>query len=251
MLFTKMNQIIDEISAEVAEREDLIECIAIALLSCKNLFILGETGQAKSHAINLFRRRITGAKQFERLMSKQTDEERLDLSSLIPGNLPQDELMQDETYVAGNAAITADCAVRLAGEKLKAIFRDSPALILGWGRIGKCLAQLLAGLGCPVTVAARKESDRAILSALGIRALDYRELPATLDRYSLIFNTVPEMVLKAEPPETCVCIDLASRRGIPGDSVIWARGLPGVHAPRSSGKLIAERILYYLKEEQQ
>jgi len=161
------------------------------------------------------------------------------------------DLMQDETYVAGNAAITADCAVRLAGEKLKAIFRDSPALILGWGRIGKCLAQLLAGLGCPVTVAARKESDRAILSALGIRALDYRELPATLDRYSLIFNTVPEMVLKAEPPETCVCIDLASRRGIPGDSVIWARGLPGVHAPRSSGKLIAERILYYLKEEQQ
>ena len=35
MLFTKMNQIIDEISAEVAEREDLIECIAIALLSRK------------------------------------------------------------------------------------------------------------------------------------------------------------------------------------------------------------------------
>jgi len=102
MLFTKMNQIIDEVTAEVAEREDLIECIAIALLSRKNLFILGETGQAKSHAINLFRRRITGAKQFERLMSKQTDEEhlfgRLDLASLIPGNLPQDELMRDDTY---------------------------------------------------------------------------------------------------------------------------------------------------------
>jgi len=102
MLFTKMNQIIDEISAEVAERDDLIECIAIALLSRKNLFILGETGQAKSHAINLFRRRIIGAKQFERLMSKQTDEEqlfgRLDLASLIPGNLPQDELMRDDTY---------------------------------------------------------------------------------------------------------------------------------------------------------
>ena len=67
MLHTKMNQII---TAEIAEREDLIECIAIALLARKNLFILGETGQAKSHAINLFRRRITGAKQFERLMSK-------------------------------------------------------------------------------------------------------------------------------------------------------------------------------------
>ena len=102
MLFTKMNEIIDEVSAEVAEREELIECIALALLSKKNLFILGDTGQAKSYAINEFRKRITGAKQFERLMSKQTDEEqifgRLDLSSLIPGNMPHDELMKEQPY---------------------------------------------------------------------------------------------------------------------------------------------------------
>ncbi len=102
MLYTKMNQIIDEVNAEVAEREELVELIAIALLSKKNLFILGDTGQAKSYAINLFRKRIEGAKQFERLMSKQTDEEqlfgRLDLSSLIPGNMPHQELMKDECY---------------------------------------------------------------------------------------------------------------------------------------------------------
>ena len=102
MLFTKMNEIIDEVSAEVAEREELIECIALALLSKKNLFILGDTGQAKSYAINEFRKRITGAKQFERLMSKQTDEEqifgRLDLSSLIPGNMPHEELIKEQPY---------------------------------------------------------------------------------------------------------------------------------------------------------
>lgn len=110
MLFTKMNEIIDEVSAEVAEREELIECIALALLSKKNLFILGDTGQAKSYAINEFRKRITGAKQFERLMSKQTDEEqifgRLDLSSLIPGNMPHEELMKEQPY--------ADFSVELA-----------------------------------------------------------------------------------------------------------------------------------------
>ena len=101
-MFTKMNQIIDEVRAEVAERDELIECIAICLIARKNLFILGDTGQAKSYAINEFRKRITGAKQFERLMSKQTDEEqlfgRLDLSSLIPGNMPMDELMKDNRY---------------------------------------------------------------------------------------------------------------------------------------------------------
>ena len=102
MLYAKINQIIDEVNHEVAEHEELVECIAIALLSKKNLFILGDTGQAKSYAINLFRKRIVGAKQFERLMSKQTDEEqifgRLDLSSLIPGNMPNDELMKERSY---------------------------------------------------------------------------------------------------------------------------------------------------------
>ena len=102
MLFTVMNQIIDEVKSEVAERDELVECIAIALLAKKNLFILGDTGQGKSYAINLFRKRIKGARQFERLMSKQTDEEqlfgRLDLSSLIPGSMPKDELMKDEEY---------------------------------------------------------------------------------------------------------------------------------------------------------
>ncbi len=102
MLFTKMNEIIDEIKDEAAERDELIECIALCLIARKNLFILGETGQGKSYAINEFRKRITGAKQFERLMSKQTDEEqifgRLDLSSLIPGNMPQDDLMKEEPY---------------------------------------------------------------------------------------------------------------------------------------------------------
>ena len=102
MLNTKMLDIMAEVNQEAVEREELVECIALALLSRKNLFILGETGQAKSFCINQFRKRIIGAKQFERLMSKQTDEEqlfgRLDLASLIPGNMPDDELMKDTSY---------------------------------------------------------------------------------------------------------------------------------------------------------
>ena len=45
---------------------------------------------------------ITGTNQFERLMSKQTDEEalfgRLDLSSLIPGGVPEEVLEKDQHY---------------------------------------------------------------------------------------------------------------------------------------------------------
>lgn len=102
MLRDKMLQLIAEVNEEVAEREELIEMIAIALLTRNNLFILGKPGQAKSHSINLFRQRITGARQFERLLSKQTDEDqlfgRIDLSSLIPGSVPSTVLEKDEVY---------------------------------------------------------------------------------------------------------------------------------------------------------
>lgn len=71
----KMLAVIDDVNGSVAERGELVEMIAIALLTRKNLFVLGDPGQAKSYAINLFRQHITGARQFERLLSKQTDEE--------------------------------------------------------------------------------------------------------------------------------------------------------------------------------
>ena len=98
----KMLAVIDDVNGSVAEREELVEMIAIALLTRKNLFVLGEPGQAKSYAINLFRRHITGARQFERLLSKQSDEEqlfgRVDLSSLIPGSIPDAALEDDDVY---------------------------------------------------------------------------------------------------------------------------------------------------------
>ena len=89
----RMLAVIADVSGQIVEREELINMIAIALLTRKNLYILGAPGQAKSAAINSFRSRIEGAKQFERLLSKQTDEDqlfgRVDLASLIPGSLPE------------------------------------------------------------------------------------------------------------------------------------------------------------------
>jgi len=101
-LSDKMHAVMDDVNRLVVEREELVELISIALLTRKNLFILGDPGQAKSYAINLFRQRITGAQQFERLLSKQTDEDqlfgRIDLQSLIPGAVSQDILRQDGLY---------------------------------------------------------------------------------------------------------------------------------------------------------
>ena len=115
VLLDRMLAVIADVNARVAEREELVECIAIALLTRKNLFILGEPGQAKSYAINAFRSRITGARQFERLLSKQTDEEqlfgRVDLASLIPGSVPKDVLERNPQYQEMYGQLKAQLAI--------------------------------------------------------------------------------------------------------------------------------------------
>lgn len=101
-LRNKMLAVMADVNTHVAEREELVEAIAIALLTRKNLFILGAPGQAKSYAINQFRVRITNARQFERLLSKQTDEDqlfgRIDLASLVPGSVPLAVLERNPQY---------------------------------------------------------------------------------------------------------------------------------------------------------
>ena len=71
MLRDKMLAVMQEVNSEIAEREELIQTIALALLSGRNLFILGAPGQAEL-AVNEFRKRITGAKQFRLLFNRRT-----------------------------------------------------------------------------------------------------------------------------------------------------------------------------------
>lgn len=163
------------------------------------------------------------------------------------------DFLQDGDYLAQNAYITAECALDVALPYLPITLRSCPTLIVGWGRIGKCLGQLLKAIGAEVTVAARKETDRAMLRALGYPAADPAKLAGDLGTYRLIFNTAPELVLPREQTvycrEDCVIIELASRAGIQHEDVITARGLPGIHMPESSGRLIADTFLHYYEEE--
>lgn len=173
--------------------------------------------------------------------------------TIIGGNLPElsrykiIDLMKDPIYVAENAYITAHCAVRMAMEKLPVPLRGCKVMVIGWGRIGKCLAALLKGLEADVTVAARKESDRAMLNALGYCVSNTVNINTA--SYRVIFNTVPVMLLPT-CTNRCLKIDLASSPGISGDDVIQARGLPGKDAPEASGALIAKTVLRLLSKEE-
>ena len=149
------------------------------------------------------------------------------------------DLLQDESYLTANAKITAYCAIKVALNHLSVILEECPVLVIGWGRIGKCLSRLLRQIGANVTVCARKAKDRNILSAMGYHAVDFHEVDLT--DYTVIYNTAPTMVFPVCPGDA-LKIDLASVPGMEGNDIIWAKGLPNLDAPESSGKLIAQIV---------
>ena len=145
------------------------------------------------------------------------------------------DFLADPYYLARNAAITAECTIAIMENLLHQEVEGHSVLILGWGRIGKCLGKLLQQKDAYVTIAARKDSDLAMIDALGYRAMDLNHLK--LDS-QFIINTIPAMVLP-QVPANVYAIELASKPGMGGENVIVAKGLPNKMRPAESGRLIA------------
>ncbi len=168
-------------------------------------------------------------------------------------NYAKIDFLQDAYYLAENAAITADCALHILGNQLPVILAGCPILIIGWGRIGKCLAARLKALNADVTVAARKGSDRGTLISLGYKTVSMEAFHSILPQCRAVVNTAPAPVISREQAALCangcVFLDLASTPGICGENVLWERGLPNRDAPESSGALIAQTALRLCRKE--
>lgn len=159
------------------------------------------------------------------------------------------DFLHDPLYLAQNAAITADCACEILKRERAASHAACRILVVGWGRIGKCLCRLLEKEGASVTVAARKETDRAMISALGCRGISIKKAAEEISQFDIVINTVPAMVLPdITPKDNAIVMELASSPGVSGGSILSCRGLPGKMAPAASGQLIADTFLRLIKE---
>lgn len=165
----------------------------------------------------------------------------------------EDYFLREELTVA-NAAATAEGAIQTAMEQLDRTLLGMDCLVLGFGRIGKLLCHRLHGLGARVTATARKPEDLAWIRAYGYQALETGGLDGHLSAFGAVFNTVPSLVLNgplaAQLPEDCLCVDLASVRGIePAERAVWARSLPGRLSPRTAAAAIRDAVHAILLEE--
>lgn len=170
------------------------------------------------------------------------------------------DCLQRESMTVANAALTAEAAIQTAMEETREALAGKECLILGFGRIGKLLAHRLRGLSVRVSAAARRREDLAWIRAYGFPALDIRDLSGDLDRFAMIFNTVPALVLDrpllARISPECLLLDLASKAGIDfpaaadlGLRAVWARGLPGRVLPRSAAEVIRDEVYEILREK--
>ena len=156
----------------------------------------------------------------------------------------------DEAMLLQNADVTAEGALLLAGQTLPICLNGARVLILGYGRIGKRLAAKARALGCRVTVAARKESDHALIWMCGHEAIGFRALPDALESADAVFNTVPAEIFSEDLfthlPTGVPLFDLAGGVKACGDQIHPAPGVPGKYAPETAGRILkdsVERIL--------
>ena len=172
---------------------------------------------------------------------------------------------ENECFTLKNAYLTAEGAVSLAMTATQSALRSSKCAIIGYGRIGKALAEMLKSFHSEITIWARKEEALTLAKENGFDAAKITErgesLSGLVGKADIIFNTVPERIFSNELlislPQNTILIELASAPGGFDPDIatqcelkfIDGRGIPGKYAPTAAGKAVADTILQYLKQE--
>ncbi len=157
-----------------------------------------------------------------------------------------------DSYALLNSVPTAEGAIKIAIENTPFTLWQSKVLVIGYGRVGKILADRLKALGSIVTVSARKPADFAMLSALSYSYIHTEQLNQNPLDFDIIFNTVDVTVLSEEALKKCkanLIIDLSSKGGFSleiandcGIKAIKAPGLPGIIAPKTAAEILSKTI---------
>ncbi len=163
-----------------------------------------------------------------------------------------------EELCIANTVPTSEGAIAIAMEVMPITIHGSKAIIYGYGRVGKVLANTAKALGASVTIAARSREAFAWAKTSGFEICDISKKPE--GNFDIVFNTVPSLVLTEEILSSFKAgtpiIELASKPGgidmkAAADlrlKPIWALSLPGRVAPATAGKSIAEAIINIFNE---
>ncbi len=167
--------------------------------------------------------------------------------------------IDNESYVIKNACLTAEGALGYIIFNTDTSLKNMPALIVGYGRVGKALAKVFDDNHMEVSIATNDKNEFALSSIYSKKVFAVNDLEAKVKGYKAIINTVPKLVIDSKViknvDKDCFILDLASNPGgVDFDyarernlNVIHATSVPAAASPKAAALILKEAILERLK----
>ena len=171
------------------------------------------------------------------------------------------DLNKRDDFAYLNAIPTAEGAISIAIEAMDSSLSLSKVAVLGFGHVGKILANKLKGFGSEVTIIARSNKDIYLAKTTGYETVHISNLKEQASDFDVFFQTIPAPVLDKNIldgiKKESIIIELSSRaigsdvkyaESI-GKKVINAPSLPERTAPITAGNVLFECIMNVINEQ--
>lgn len=172
------------------------------------------------------------------------------------------ELLFDRNDVAiYNSIPTVEGILMLVIQNTDFTIHGSKTVILGLGRNGMTISRVFSALGAKVRVGARKAEHIARIEEMGLDSFYLENLEHIVKDADIVINTIPHLVVSAKViskmPHHTLIIDIASKPGGTdfryaekrGIKAILTPSLPGIVAPKTAGKILANVLTELMYED--
>jgi dipicolinate synthase subunit A len=157
-------------------------------------------------------------------------------------------MKDDRSLAISNATSVGEAVLCLLVNHTERVLPEYRILVLGYGATGAALVDDLLGVGCHVSVAARRRDSQERIRQRGAEPVNFEDRVEEFAAADIVVNTVPStdsiprsayetlkgsLVVDIASPPGGLDHDAASEDGL---NVVWARGLAGGRAPVSVGE---------------
>jgi dipicolinate synthase subunit A len=171
------------------------------------------------------------------------------------------QLFERDDVAIYNSIPTVEGTIMMAIQHTDFTIHGSKVAVLGFGRTGMSVARTFQAIGAKVKVGARKSEDLARITEMAMTPFHLNDLSKAVTDVDICINTVPIQIVTASVlanmPVHTLLIDLASKPGGTdfryaekrGIKALLAPGLPGIVAPKTAGKILANVLAQLIKED--
>ncbi|RYM07138.1 dipicolinic acid synthetase subunit A [Sporolactobacillus sp. THM7-7] len=171
------------------------------------------------------------------------------------------KLFERDDVAIYNSIPTVEGSIMMVIQHTDITIHGANVIILGLGRTGLSLVRAFSALGASVKVGVRRPEHLARAFEMGVESFYIKDLASQVQDAEICINTIPAMVLTSQVlshmPASSFILDVASlpggtdfryakKRGI---KAIITPGLPGLVAPKTAGRIIANVLSELLLEK--